>query len=129
MCSNDLHVGLMFRLHAVQNLKQSDKHFCSCCITNTRVKSITFIWVYGWAWQWQMQQWTCSGGFIKCFTTTFINPQSMHLSTHSQPHLYTFALNKVDEDNNIIDKFRLFNSKYRHMKVDISTFITRYFEL
>ena len=63
--------------------------------------SIQFVslWVYGRAWQWQMQQWICSGGFIKCFTTTFINPQSTYLSTHSQPSFYTLTLNKVDEDN------------------------------
>ena len=72
----------------------SHRRIFGCFLT-----SIQFVWVYGRAWQWQMQQWTCSGGFIKCFTTTFINPQSTHRSTHSQPHFYTFTLNKVDADN------------------------------
>ena len=54
-----------------------------------RVKSIQFVWDYGRAWQWQMQLWTCSSGFIRCFTTIFLNHQSRHLATHPRPHLYT----------------------------------------
>ena len=35
MCALFTYIGLMFRPHAVQHLKQSVNQFCSCCISNT----------------------------------------------------------------------------------------------
>ena len=113
ICALFTYIWLMFRLHACYMLCTPINTFVVVhfkywgiqsvvmnifgCLSSHRwfLTSIQFVWVYGRAWQWQMQQWTCSDGFIKCFTTTFINPQS----THSQPPFYTFTLNKVDEDN------------------------------